>query len=168
LTYTADRFSVEVVDSTASELLSIIEKEIDVKRGRLNSYEKRLGVLLRALSKRPHSSGKSPLEGLKMSGKNRKSEGKDWLIYQSMMLYNGDPELGRAQVYFDSMAELREKISALEDVRKALKGLVSSGLNDGTRCLVMFKDGVPVKFVLLSRGEEDVPKLTFQGRFTAE
>lgn len=163
-----DEFSVEVYDSSTSELLSIIDQEISVSKDRLNSYEKKLGLLLRVLSKKPQSSAKSPLDDLKMMNKSKKGDGKDWLNYQSMMLYNGDPELGKAQIYFDSMAELRDKISTLENIAKALRGLVSSGLNGGTRCLAMFKDGIPIKFVLLNSREENVPKLTFQGRFISE
>ncbi|MFQ6135085.1 MAG: hypothetical protein ACE5KU_04650 [Nitrososphaerales archaeon] len=171
--YNTRQQSTEIYNSSASDLVSTVGKEIGLKKERLEMYEKRLSTLLRSLESNPNLAENPVLKDLNMFGKKGKKKGtgngdKDWMKYQGLMLYSGDPKLGEAQMYFDSLATLRDEIFALEDIEKVLKELIGSGLKGETRCSIFCKDGMPAKLVLRPADEETLPKISLQGRFRIE
>lgn len=166
--YDIHRNSTEIQSSVVSNLVSIVEKEISSKNEQLDMYEKRLSTIIRSVENNPNLAENLVLKDLKMpSKKSKKKENgdKDWLKYQGLMLYSGDPKMGEARIYFDTVSTIRDEVFALEEIKKALKNLIASGLGDETRCSIFFKDGIPVKLVLRPADEENHTKISLQTNF---
>ncbi len=157
----------EIIETLANDFESNLENEITSKKKLLDINEKKLSTILRDIESNPQLADNKVLKDLKMDGKKGKGKdnGKDWTEYQSLMLYSGDSKLGKAQLYFDSLATLREKISNLEGIQKAFKGLLGSGLNIETRCLVYHEDGVPKKLVFSPPTENSYAKISLKGTY---
>ncbi|MBI4257438.1 MAG: hypothetical protein HY619_00640 [Thaumarchaeota archaeon] len=162
----------EIDDQALGDLLTRLEEELARKKERLESYEKRLGDLLRTLEGNRSFTDNPVTKELMLSGgkdskKDKKHEknGNDWINFQGLMLYKGDARLGEAQVHFDSLAALRDEIFALEEISKATKSLINSGLKPETPCLVFRGRGLAYKLVLRRGDGSGSTKLSYQGRF---
>lgn len=160
--------SKEIYEILAVEIPPSVSEEIAIKKRILESNEKRLSDILRDIEKDATKADNKVLQDLKVGGKKGTSKdgtgGKDWITYQGIKMYNGDHTVGQAQIFFDSLAKLRDEISALEIVEKAFQGLMKSGLHNETICSVYRHNGVPEKFVL-SPPVPKTSKLTFKGRY---
>lgn len=163
--------SKEIYEIIAADLPPSVQKEIALKKKILESNEQRLSDILRNLEKAATKDENKVLQDLKVSGKKGKSKGgnedKNWITYQGIKMYTGNHSMGQAQIFFDSLAKIREEISALEVVEKAFQGLLKSGLHNETICSVYRYNGVPEKFVL-SPPVPKTSKLSFKGRFSLQ
>jgi len=161
--------SKEIYEILAMEIPTSVSNEIALKKKILESNEKRLSDILRDIEKDATKADNKVLQDLKVGGKKGTSKdgsgGKDWVNYQGIKLYNGNHTLGQAQIFFDSLAKIRDEITNLEIVEKAFQGLLKSGLHNETICSVYRHNGVPEKFVL-SPPVPKTSKLSFKGRFT--
>ncbi len=168
------RQSTDIQKIIASDLVSTVTNEITAKKEKMEIFEKKLSKILRSLESNSNSAVKPVMKDLKMFGKNGKSgkkkgDGdKDWMSYQGLMLYDGDPNLGEARIYFDSVSTLRDEVFSLEEIEKTLKKLLASGMKDETRCSILFKNGMPVKLVFRPADEKSLTKLSFEGSFSMQ
>ena len=161
----------KIIDSTVGDLVSTLENDIRLKKNVLDTYEKKLSVLLRSIEQNPRSVEKPVLEDLTTFEKMPKKEKKDkrgnlqeWKEFRSLSLYNGKSDMGEAQIYFNSMGTLRDEVFALEEIKKALDELIQSGLRVETGCLAFFK-GSSTKIVFRQYDGKSQPKILFQGHY---
>lgn len=167
----SDPQSKEIYEILAMDISPSVLKEIALKKKILESNEQRLSDILRDLEKSASKDENKVLKDLKVSGKKDKSkggnEGKNWIMYQGIKMYNGNHAMGQAQIFFDSLAKIREEISTLEIVEKAFQGLIKSGLHNETVCSVYRYNGVPEKFVL-SPPVPKTNKISIKGHFSIQ
>lgn len=132
------------------DLSDFIEGEIERSKRMSNSYNERLGELLR--EKESKDGGKK----IKIS-----ESGRRWMPYGRLMLYGGQARKGEAEILFGTVDDLKARIQNLEEAKKAVANLSKVGLGETPIYLVQFRNSVPSRIVVSNPTDADRPRLKY-------
>jgi hypothetical protein len=133
------------------DLSDFLEEEIERSKRMINSYNDRLGALLRSNEAKDSQKKKKP--GM---------AGPRWISYGRLMLYGGSSQRGESELLFEAVDELKTRTRYLEEARQATGNLSKVGLGETPIYLVQFKNGLPHKVVVINPTEADRPRLKFE------
>lgn len=146
------------------EIRESVEEELNQYKVLLEDYSQWLGTMLRS----PESSKDKELvkkaaelrKVLKVGGrKGGKKEGKkfasstEWVRFKDLMLCSDD--FGEAEMLFEAVEELKDKIDRLEKVKNSLGDLERYGLGKDMLYITYIHDGVPEKIVFKPKKEAE-------------
>ena len=148
------------------ELSESLEKEIDYYKNASEEYGQRLGSLLREM-KTTHGDEEwfKEISGLQTSSKETKSKSKGkkkkggksgWVQFKDIML--STEEYGEAQILFDAIEDLKNRVNQLEKIKEDIEDLKRLGLGEDIIYFVYLHEGVPEKIVLHKKDGEDIGK----------
>lgn len=157
------------------EIRESVEEEMNRFRALLEDYSEWLGTLLRNPDsskgqewvKRAAELQKVLKAGGRKGGKKKEGFGSstEWVQFKDLMLCSDD--FGEAEVLFEAVEELRDKIDRLEKVKGSLEDLERHGLGKEVRYVTYIKDGVPERIVFKPReGSEVEEKFEFTADFS--
>jgi len=158
------------------EIRESIEEEINRFKILLEDYNQWLGTLLR----NPDSSKSqewvkktSELQKVLKAGSrkgNKKSAKKissstQWVQFKDLMLCADD--VGEAEILFEAIEELRDKIDRLEKAKNSIGDLERYGLGKELRYITYICDGVPKRIIFKPKeGSETEGKFNFTADFS--
>jgi len=157
------------------EIRQSIEQEINQYKMLLEDYSQWLGTLLR----NPESSKKQEWvkkaaqlqKLLKMGGRKggKKGEKKlgtssQWVQFKDLMLCSGD--FGEAEMLFEAVEELKDKIDRLEKAKNSVGDLERYGLGKDVLYITYIHDGTPEKIVFKPKKAEVGEKFKFLADFS--
>ena len=161
------------------ELYSQIEEEIDSYLSQKEEYSEGLGNFLREAEEKygdedwfkefslDKISGEKPKkDNSKKSNKKKKKKkgGSDsWVPFKSLEISSSVQ--GEAEVMFETLQAITEKLGALEESRESIDELRNVGLGNEVVYICYVKDGVISKIVLKSM-DDDTSKFTFNMGFS--
>jgi len=155
------------------ELSDSIEEEVSFCKAAHQEYGERLGDILRknkeshgdeewfkALSGLQGSSNdakskdkpKSKSKGNSKKGKKR-GEKSGWIPFKDLMLSKENH--GEAQILFDAVAELKNKINQLEKIHDEIEDIKRLGLGENIIYITYMREGIPEKIVLHKKAENE-------------
>lgn len=165
-----------------AELRETLDEEISQYRAMVEEYNQWLGLFLRdsedaygdkewfknlsSMQKTLKTKAK-PQKTEKNKGKNRKTEASaaDWIPYRDVMLCAS--EQGQAEIVFEAIEEINDKIDRLEKIKNTFVDLEKSGLGKDITYVAFIHDGVPEKLVLRhKKGEEIAERFKFITEFS--
>jgi len=161
------------------ELDEAINEQIEFYKSLVEDYSQWLGQFLRdyeetygdeewfkklaALGKTVKTEKKTK----KKAEKKRKgaSSSSHWIAFREIMLSASDQ--GEAEILFEAIEKINEKIEQLEKIKAAVEDLEKVGLGREILYITYINDGVPEKIVLKhKRGEEFAEKFKFIADFS--
>lgn len=152
------------------EVSESLEEEISFCKSASEEYGERLGLLLRE-NEEAHSeedwfkelSGLQNTPGKETKSKgNKKSKGKKkgaktgWIQFKDIML--STENYGEAQILFDAIKAINNKVTQLEKIREEIEDLKRVGLGENIIYITYLHEGVPEKIVLHKKDEKDFGK----------
>jgi len=157
------------------ELSENLEEEISFCKAAGEEYGQRLGTLLREKEtthgdedwfKELSGLQKAPKESKsKGKGKKKKGEKSGWIQFKDIML--STEEYGEAQILFDAIEEIKNKVNQLEKIKEDIEDLKRLGLGENIIYITYLREGVPEKIVLNKKnGEEFGKKFEFIATFS--
>jgi len=155
------------------ELSESLEEEIDSYKAVVEEYRQRLGSFLREMEA-AHGNEEwfKKLAALQKSSKKEKGKGKkksglsDWITFKDIML--SKDEQGEAQMLFEAIEEINDKIARLVKTKETIEDLRKLGLGEDILYVAYMRDEVPERIVLRKRGEkETAEKFEFVATFSA-
>ena len=161
------------------EMVDAIEEEIDQYRDVSEEYSQWLGSYLRD-SGSVKGSGDKSLEALrkerlktkakkkkKKKGKSKKTQAStDWIQFMEIMLTTSGQ--GEAEILFNAIEEINQKIKRLEMVRESVAQLEKSGFGTDLIYITYICDGIPEKIVLRPKENKDLDeKFKYIAEFSA-
>ena len=162
------------------ELEEAVKEQIEFYKSLVDDYSQWLGSFLRdyeqtygdeewfknlaALSKTFKVKGTSK-KAKKKKRKKKKGESSIWIDFKEIML--SASEQGEAEILFEAIEKINEKIEHLEKIRMAVENLEKIGLGKDILYIAYINDGVPEKIVLKhKKGEEFGEKFKFIADFS--
>lgn len=136
--------------SSLQDLSEFIDNKINNSNQMISGYNERIGLLLREDPKK---------ESKKI--KNDKSN-KKWISYGPLRLYAGQSQRGEAEILFDTVDDLKNRIQKLENTIKGVTNLSKIGLGETPIFIVQLKNGVPIKMIISKQTREDRPRLKYE------
>ncbi len=133
------------------DLTEFLDDDIERSKHTINTYNERLGLLLR--TKEPKDAPKKTKTG---------EQGGRWISYGRLMLYGGASRRGEAELLFETVDELKARVRFLEEARQATNNLSKVGLGEAPIYMVQFKNGLPHRIGVLNPTESDRPKLKYE------
>ncbi|NIR88082.1 hypothetical protein GWO13_11290 [Candidatus Bathyarchaeota archaeon] len=157
------------------ELSESLEEEIGSYKAVVEEYNQRLGSLLREMEA-THGNEEwfKKISALQKSSKKGKSKGKEkkkgsssgWVVFKDIML--SKDEQGEAQILFEAIEELNNKVTRLVKIKDTIEDLKRLGLGEDILYSAYVHGGIPEKIVLHKRGEENISeKFEFIAAFSA-
>jgi hypothetical protein len=165
-----------------ADVRETLDEEISQYRAIVEEYSQWLGLFLRdseaaygdkewfkslsSMQKTLKTKAK-PQKTEKNKGKNRKPEptAADWIPYREVMLCTS--EQGQAEIVFEAIEHINEKMDKLEKIKNTFTDLEKSGLGKDITYIVFIHDGVPEKLVLRhKKGEEIAERFKFITEFS--
>jgi len=164
------------------ELREALEEEIAQYRSIVEEYSQWLGLFLRdseasygdkewfknlSAMQKAIKVKKKPQKTEKKQGKKKKQEAMaaDWIPYRDIMLCAS--EQGQAEMVFEAIEEINDKIDKLEKIKNTFGELEKSGLGKDITYIAFLRDGVPEKLVLRhKKGEELAERFKFITEFS--
>jgi len=110
---------------------------------------------------------KKPQKTEKKQEKNKKQEASpaEWTLYRDVMLSTN--EQGQAEIVFEAIEEINNKIDKLQRAESTFADLEKSGLGRDVIYVAFIHDGVPEKLVLRhKKGEELAERFKFITEFS--
>ena len=172
------RLVTEIVTvRSLQELLTRLEDELESYLSQKEEYSERLGNFLREaeeehgdedwfkqfdLDKLGKSKGGSKKND-KKKGKKKKN-GSDWIQFQSVELCTSLQ--GEAELMFDALSEIAEKMENLSESRDAVEELRKAGLGNDVTYICYLENGVLEKIVLKPIDDSALDRFTFNRGFT--
>jgi len=173
------RLVTEIVTvRSLQELLTRLEDELESYLSQKEEYSERLGNFLREaeeehgdedwfkqldLDKLGKSKGGSKKNDKK---KGKKNKGSAWIQFQSVELCTGLQ--GEAELMFDALSEIAEKLENLTESRDAVEELRKAGLGNDVTYICFLENGVLVKIVLKPIDGSALDRFTFNRGFTIQ
>ena len=157
------------------ELSESLEEEINYYKNASEEYGQRLGSLLREM-KTTHGDEEwfKEVSGLQTASKEAKSKSKGkkkkggksgWIQFKDIML--STEEYGEAQILFDAIEAMKNRVNQLEKIRDNIEDLKRLGLGEDVIYFVYLHKGVPEKIVLHKKdGKEFGKKFEFMATFS--
>jgi hypothetical protein len=172
------RLVTEIVTiRSLQELNGQIEAEIDSYLSQKEEYSEHLGNFLREaeekygdedwfkqLSLDKLGGGKSRQKKNDKKKKKRKKESDDWVPFQGLELSSSVQ--GEAEVMFEAIAKITERLEELTDAKESIEELRKVGLGNDVRFICYLENGVVRKVVIKSIDEKVADKFTFNRGFT--
>jgi len=154
------------------ELSESLEGEINSYKAVVEEYSQRLGSFLREMEA-AHGNEEwfKKLSALQKSPKKEKGKGKkpglsNWIAFKDIML--SKDEQGEAQILFEAIEEINNKITQLIKTKETLEDLKRLGLGEDILYVAYMRDEVPERIVLRKREEkETTEKFEFVATFSA-
>ena len=154
------------------DLSDDLEEQISFYKYLSEEYGQRLGALLR---EKAETDGDKEwfkeLSGFQNSSSDTKSKGKKkgkkagWVQFKDIMLSTED--FGEAQILFDAIEEIREKVAQLEKVMANIEDLKRLGLGENILYIAYLHEGVPEKIVLNKEPRDEFgKKFEFLGKIS--
>jgi len=150
------------------ELSENLEEEISFCKTAGEEYGQRLGSLLRE-KETTHGDEDwfKELSGLQKTSKEGKSKAKnkgkknkggksDWIQFKDIMI--SKEEYGEAQILFDAIEYLKDRITQLEKVKGNIEDLKRLGLGENIVYITYLREGIPEKIVLNKKNGEEFGK----------
>ncbi|MEM2995364.1 MAG: hypothetical protein QXI91_05050 [Candidatus Bathyarchaeia archaeon] len=154
-----DGFSTEIrTFYSLKEIREIVEAGISQYKSLLEDYSQWLGSLLRNLEpskNQEKTKAIAELQKILKAGRtNKKEEVKagfstEWTQFRDVMLCA--EVLGEAEILFEAIEELKNKINKLEKVKNSLIDLERYGLGKELLYIAFIREGVPGKIVFKPR-----------------
>jgi hypothetical protein len=159
------------------ELYSQIEAEIDSYLSQKEEYSEGLGNFLREAEEKYGDedwfkqlsldklggAGKSKQKKDKKKKKGKK-ESDDWVLFQGLELSSSAQ--GEAELMFEAIAKITERLKELTDAKESLDELRKVGLGNDFRYICYLENGVVRKVVIKQIDESVAGKFTFSREFT--
>ena len=158
------------------EIRESIEEEMTQYKSLLEDYSQWLGSLLRnpessknqELMKKTAELQKVLRTGGKRGSKKEEKRGgisTEWVQFKDIMLCASD--LGEAEILFETIEELKNKIDKLEKAKNSIVDLERYGLGKELLYITYMHDGVPEKIVFKpKKGVEATEKFEFTADFS--
>ncbi len=159
------------------ELNGKIEAEIDSYLSQKEEYSERLGNFLREAEEKYGEEDwfkELSLDKLGGGGRSRqkkdkkkkkgKKESDDWVPFQGLELSSSVQ--GEAEVMFEAIAKITERLEELTDAKESLDELRKAGLGNDVRYICYLENGVVRKVVIKHIDESVAGKFTFNRGFT--
>ena len=165
------------------ELREAIEEEIKQYNVITEEYSQWLGLFLRGAEaansdkewyknlsamQKTIKTKKKPQKNEKKQGKDKKQEQQeaaDWASFRDVMI--SASEQGQAEIVFEAIEQINNKIDKLEHAESAFAELEKSGLGKDITFIVFIHDGIPEKLVLRhKKGEEIAERFKFITEFS--
>jgi len=156
------------------ELSESLEEEIGSYKAVVEEYSQRLGSLLREMEA-THGNEEwfKKISALQKSSKGGKGKGKEktgsssgWVAFKDIMLCTD--EQGEAQVLFEAIEEMNNKVTRLIKIKDTIEELKRLGLGEDILYIAYVRDEVPERIVLRKRGEKEIgEKFEFMAAFSA-
>ena len=164
------------------ELQENLEEEINQYKALAEEYSQWLGLFLRdseaaygdrewfknlSSMQKIMKTKKKPQKTEKKDGKNKKQEAAsaDWIPYRDVMLCAN--EQGQAEIVFEAIEDINDKIDKLEKMKNTFGDLEKSGLGKDITYVAFIHDGIPEKLVLRhKKGEELAERFKFITEFS--
>ena len=143
------------------ELSKSLEEEISFYKAAVEEYSQRLGSLLREMEA-THGNEEwfKKLSALQQTSKAGKSKGKkkkagssEWVEFKDVML--STEEQSEAQVLFEAIEEINNKIAQLVKIRDTVEDLKRLGLGENMLYITYVHDEVPERIVLRKKGGKE-------------
>lgn len=132
------------------DLSEFIENEINKSKEMISSYNERIGLLLRDDTKKENNKIKID------------KSGKKWIPYGSLKLYGGQSHRGEAEILFETVDDLNNRISKLENAVKGVMNLSKIGLGETPIFIIQLKNSIPIKIIVSKPTSEDRPRLKYE------
>jgi len=155
------------------ELSESLEEEINSYKDMAEDYSQRLGSFLREMEathgneewfKKISVLQKSSKK--KSKGKEKPSSSSGWIEFKDILLSKEDQ--GEAQILFEAIEEINDKVTQLEKIRDTIEDLKRLGLGEDILYITYVRDEVPERIVLRKRGEKGTAeKFEFMATFSA-
>jgi hypothetical protein len=158
-----------------ADLREALEEEINQYKAIVEEYSQWLGLFLRdseaANSDKEWFKNLSSMQKLMKAKKPQKTEKKEakkkreptsteWVPYRDITLCAS--EQGQAEIVFEAIEEINDKIDSLEKAKNSFSDLEKSGLGKDVTYVAFIRDGVPEKLVLRhKKGEESAERFKF-------
>ena len=154
------------------ELREAIEEEIKQYAAIVEEYSQWLGLFLRgaeaansdkewyknlAAMQKTIKAKKKPQKNEKKQEKTKKQQeaaAADWTSFRDVMLSTN--EQGQAEVVFEAIEQINNKVDKLEHAESTFAELEKSGLGKDITFIVFIHDGVPEKLVLRHKKSEEI------------
>lgn len=157
------------------EIRESVEEEMGRFEMLLEDYSEWLGTLLRNPDSSKGEEWKKKATELqkllrsrgRRGGKKKEKFGSstEWIQFKNLMLCSDD--FGEAEILFEAVEELRDKIDKLEKVKGSIEDLERYGLGKDVRYVTYIRDGVPEKIVFKPReGAEATEEFEFTADFS--
>jgi hypothetical protein len=164
------------------ELREAIAEEIKQYNATTEEYSQWLGLFLRGAEaangdkewyknlsamQKTIKAKKKPQKTERKQEKSKKQEASaaDWTSYRDVMLSTS--EKGQAEIVFEAIEEINDKIDKLERAENTFAELEKSGLGKDITFVAFIRDGVPEKLVLRhKKGEERAERFKFITEFS--
>jgi prefoldin subunit 5 len=150
-----------------------LEEEINSYKAVVEEYSQRLGSFLREMET-THGNEEwfKKLSALQKSSKKEEGKGKkksdlsNWIAFKDIML--SKDEQGEAQILFEAIEEINNKITRLIKTKETIEDLKKLGLGEDIFYVAYMRDEVPERIVLHKREEkETAEKFEFVATFSA-
>ena len=152
------------------ELSLALEEDIEQWKATVDEYSQWLGSFLRdsevteensEWAKKMETLGKG---GSKRLSKKERKKGKpsrakgspNWVQFKHILL--SASEQGEAEILFEAIEEINNKVERLEKVKDSLLHLEKSGLGKDITYIAYVSDGVPEKIVLRHKKDQEFAK----------
>jgi uncharacterized protein YaaR (DUF327 family) len=152
------------------ELSETLEEEINSYKSVVEEYSQRLGSFLREMEV-AHAGEEwlKKLSTLQKSSKNEKGKSKkvsisNWIAFKDLMLSKDDQ--GEAQMLFEAIEEINDKIMRLMKTKGTIEDLKKLGLGEDVLYMAYVHDEVPERIVLRKR-EKVAEKFEFITTFSS-
>jgi hypothetical protein len=158
-----------------AEMRETLEEEINQYKAIVEEYSQWLGLFLRdseaAYSDKEWFKNLSSMQKLMKTRKPQKTEKKEgkkkreatsteWVPYRDIMLCAS--EQGQAEIVFEAIEEINDRIDRLEKTKNSFNDLEKSGLGKDITYIAFIRNGVPEKLVLRhKKGEELAGRFKF-------
>ena len=160
------------------ELNGQIEAEIDSYLSQKEEYSERLGNFLREAEEKYGDEdwfkqlsldklgggGKSRQKKNEKKKKKGKKESDDWVSFQGLELSSSTQ--GEAEVMFEAIAKITERLEELTDAKESIEELRKVGLGNDVRYICYLENGIVRKVVIKPIDEDTAGKFTFNRGFT--
>lgn len=157
------------------EIQENVETELNQYKMLLEDYSQWLGSQLRnpeVTKNSEHTKKTAELQkvlktGNRKAGKNEdKKESKitEWVQFKDIMLSSDN--LGEAEILFEAIEELKNKISKLEKAKNSLIELERYGLGKDLLYVTYIHDGVPERIFFKQKRDVDAAKFEFAANFS--
>lgn len=163
------------------ELRETLDEEINQYKVLMEEYSQWLGLFLRdsqaaygdkqwfknLSTMQKTLKAKKPPKTEKKQGKNKKQEATaaEWIPFRGIILCVS--EQGQAEIVFEAIEEINDKIDKLEKIKNTCGELEKSGLGKDITYIAFIRNGFPEKLVLRhKKGEELEERFKFITEFS--